>query len=68
MPLGVVTRGLFLWISVAVEQTTTEPKNKIMVYIWFTLFRFFDIKYFIINYLIKIMVYIKTSCICKIIL
>ena len=36
-----------------------------MVYIWFTLFDFFEFIYLIINYLIKIMVYMKNPSINK---
>ena len=37
-----------------------RSKNKIMVYIWFTLFGFLQIKCLIIKYLIKFWVYMES--------
>jgi len=61
MPLGVVTQGLFLWVSVAVKLSVVAPNNRNMVYIWFTLFRFYKLIYLIIKYLKKYWVYIDAA-------
>ena len=50
-----------MWVSVVMELSVTEPNNKIMVYIWFTLFEFYKLIYLIIKYLKKYWVYIDAA-------